>query len=100
MVSLFIWISGRGFSYKLYPSFCPGNIRKPFPNAFSKPHGIGLSSPSLNVLWALFNLATGYLLFRISHISSQDNFSLLLFFSGIAGMSLRLSKRFAGKHKE
>ena len=82
------------------PHFVHGISGNRFPTPFSKPHGKGLSSPTLNVLWALFNLIIGYLLFRISKITSQDNLSLLFFLAGIACVSLRLSKRFAVKHKE
>lgn len=88
------------FLTNFVPHFVQGISGNRFPTPFSKPHGIALSSPTLNVFWALFNLVTGYLLFRISHISFQNNLSLILFFAGIAGMSLRLSKRFAGKYKE
>jgi hypothetical protein len=34
----------------------------PFPSPFASPPGEGLSSPTVNVLWASFNLAIAYLL--------------------------------------
>ncbi|MDP4208320.1 MAG: hypothetical protein Q8928_05845 [Bacteroidota bacterium] len=81
------------------PHFVNGISGNSFPTPFAKPHGKGLSSPTLNVLWALFNLVAGYLLCRISGISPQDNRSLISFFAGIALVSILLSKRFANKDK-
>ncbi len=82
------------------PHFVQGISGNRFPTPFSHPHGRGLSSPVLNVIWALFNLVIGYLLFRFSQLSSQDYLSLFLFFAGISIMSILTSKRFAGKYKE
>ena len=82
------------------PHFVHGISGNRFPTPFSKPHGIGLSSPTLNVLWALFNLVIGYLLFRFAGISTNDNLSLIVFLAGISMLSLFSSKRFAAKHKE
>jgi len=82
------------------PHFVHGISGNRFPTPFSKPHGIGLSSPTLNVLWALFNLVIGYLLFRFARISTNNNLSMIVFLAGISMLSLFSSKRFAGKHKE
>jgi len=82
------------------PHFVQGISGNRFPTPFSKPHGIGLSSPSLNVLWALFNLVIGYLLFRFAGISTDDNLSIIVFLGGISVLSLFSSIRFASKYKE
>jgi len=82
------------------PHFVQGISGNWFPTPFSKPHGIGLSSPSLNVLWALFNLVIGYLLFRFAGISTDDNLSIIVFLGGISVLSLFSSIRFASKYKE
>ena len=47
------------------PHFVHGISGDPFPSPFAKPPGKGLSSPTVNVLWALFNLIAGTLLFRV-----------------------------------
>ncbi|WP_223295485.1 hypothetical protein [Granulicella mallensis] len=57
-----------------------------------------MSSPTVNVVWALFNLVVGYLLFRVGKVSSGDTLALVLFFAGIAVISLFSSVRFAQKH--
>ena len=70
-----------------------------FPTPFARPRGQGLSSPTLNVAWALINLFVGYLLLRW-RVSSDDITSMICFFLGIAVISILLSKRFATKEKE
>jgi hypothetical protein len=69
-----------------------------FPTPFARPPGKGLSSPTVNVLWALFNLAVGYLLFRVGKVSTGNNTALLIFFAGIAAISIMSSVHFAQKH--
>ena len=87
------------FLANFVPHFVNGISGNRFPTPFSKPHGKGLSSPLLNVIWALFNLLVGYLLFRVARVSSQDNIILILFFAIIALVSIRLSLRFVNKDK-
>jgi hypothetical protein len=87
------------FLANFVPHFTKGIAGDAFPTPFAKPPGKGLSSPIVNVLWALFNLVVGYLLFRFAKISPNDNLSLILFFIGVAGMSLMLAKNFVNKEK-
>lgn len=87
------------FLANFVPHFVNGISGNGFPTPFANPPGKGLSSPTVNVLWALFNLAVGYLLFKAGNISSGDNLSVAAFFAGIAGISILMSKRFAEKHK-
>jgi hypothetical protein len=81
------------------PHFVHGISGDRFPTPFSKPRGKGLSSPTLNVAWALVNLVAGYLLFRW-RVFVDDITSLVFFFMGIAVISILLSRRFATKEKE
>ena len=81
------------------PHFVHGISGDRFPTPFSKPRGQGLSSPMLNVVWALANLAAGYLLFRW-RVFTDNILSLVLFFVGVAVISILLSRRFATKEKE
>jgi len=80
------------------PHFVQGVSGDPFPTPFAKPPGKGLSSPTINVLWALLNLAVGWLLFRIG-VFAANMASILIFFAGIAAISLMLAKGFQQKHK-
>ncbi len=87
------------FLANFVPHFIKGISGDAFPTPFASPPGKGLSSPRINVWWALFNLVVGYLLFRTSKISADDHLSLIVFFAGIAFMSHFLSKRFMDKAK-
>jgi len=79
------------------PHFVHGISGDRFPTPFAHPPGKGLSSPTVNVAWALFNMAVGYILFRAGNISSGNHLSLLAFFAGIAAISTLSSVRFASK---
>jgi hypothetical protein len=86
------------FLANVVPHFVHGISGDRFPTPFARPPGKGLSSPTVNVVWALFNLVVGYLLFRAGKVSSGNNAALLIFFAGIAAISTMLSVRFAQKH--
>uniref|UniRef100_Q01ZP5 Uncharacterized protein n=1 Tax=Solibacter usitatus (strain Ellin6076) TaxID=234267 RepID=Q01ZP5_SOLUE len=79
------------------PHFVHGISGDRFPTPFSHPRGIGLSSPTVNVLWALFNLVLGSVLFRIGKVSRVEGLGLAVFFGGIAAISILGSVRFAKK---
>ncbi|HTB24826.1 MAG TPA: hypothetical protein VK711_05620 [Puia sp.] len=79
------------------PHFIHGVSGDSFPSPFSHPPGKGLSSPTVNVLWACFNLLIGYILLRVSKTSVKNKFSLLVLFLGILAMSVQLSIVFMEK---
>jgi hypothetical protein len=70
-----------------------------FPSPFARPPGRGLSSPTLNVVWALVNIAIGYALLRLSPVLAGSEAALGTCFAGVAAISLYLSRRFATKHR-
>ncbi len=80
------------------PHFVHGISGDRFPTPFAHPPGRGLSSPTLNVVWSLFNLVVGYILFRVGKVSSGDSSGLIVFFVGIAATGIASSVRFASKH--
>lgn len=82
------------------PHFVHGISGNQFPTPFSKPRGVGLSSSTTNVVWALFNLAIGYLLFTVSKLDNAHPLSLIIFFAGISAMGIFSSIRFKSKLKE
>jgi len=51
----------------------------------------------VNVVWALFNLVVGYILFRVGKVSSGDDSALVILFGGFVVISTMLSVRFAKK---
>jgi hypothetical protein len=86
------------FLANVVPHFVQGVCGNRFPTPFAKPPGKGLSSPTVNVVWSLFNLVVGYLLFRLGKVFSGDHFALIIFFAGIAAISTMMSVRFEKKH--
>ena len=78
------------------PHFVHGISGNRFPTPFAHPHGKGLSSPTVNALWALFNLAAGGFLFRAGRSAGWDA-GLGLCFAGVAVITLFSSVHFAGK---
>ena len=86
------------FLANVVPHFVHGISGDRFPTPFARPPGKGLSSPTVNVLWALLNLIVGYVLFRAGKVWSADNWTLLIFFGGIAVLSTLSSVEFAKKN--
>ncbi|WP_343637460.1 hypothetical protein [Fluviicola sp.] len=79
------------------PHFVNGISGNLFPTPFADPPGQGLSSPLVNVLWALANLLIGYLLFRAGRINSRRPGVLITFYLGISVISILLSILFFDK---
>ncbi|MGA9407224.1 MAG: hypothetical protein WBW71_08845 [Bacteroidota bacterium] len=79
------------------PHFVHGVSGDTFPTPFANPPGKGLSSPTVNVLWALANLVIGYLLLRVGKVSQTNKWSLLVFFAGVVYISITLSIAFVDK---
>jgi hypothetical protein len=79
------------------PHFIHGVSGDAFPTPFSNPPGKGLSSPTINVVWALGNLVVGYILARVGKLSQDNKWSLLAFFAGFALISINLSYAFMAK---
>jgi hypothetical protein len=82
------------------PHFVQGVSGNKFPTPFAKPPGRGLSSPMVNVIWALFNILVGYILLRIGQVSSDNTLSLVVFLIGVAAISIMSSVNFAKKERE
>lgn len=85
------------FLANFVPHFVQGVCGDRFPTPFAHPPGKGLSSATVNVLWALFNLAIGYILFRAGRVSSGSETALVVFFAGIVAMSTIMSVQFQKK---
>jgi hypothetical protein len=85
------------FLTNVVPHFVQGISGNRFPTPFAHPPGKGLSSPTVNTVWALFNLVVGYILFRVGRVANGDVPALLVFFAGIAAISIMMSVRFSEK---
>jgi hypothetical protein len=82
------------------PHFIQGVSGNRFPSPFSKPSGRGLSSPIVNVVWALCNFLVGYLFLRMGQISSGNTLSLVMFFVGVTAISIMSSINFQKKERD
>ena len=58
---LLVFLAGALLSNGI-PHFVSGVLGAPFPTPFAKPHGVGDSSPIVNVLWGFGNGIVGALL--------------------------------------
>jgi hypothetical protein len=85
------------FLANFVPHFVNGVSGNAFPTPFANPPGKGLSAPVVNVLWALLNLLIGYILLRVSKLTSQNKAALIVLFIGIICMSVMLSLTFVDK---
>lgn len=85
------------FLCNVIPHFVNGVSGNPFPTPFADPPGKGLSSPILNVIWALVNLLIGYVLLRASRVSPRAKGLLTVFFLGLALMAVFLALHFVDK---
>ena len=88
------------FLTNVVPHFVYGISGDRFPTPFAHPPGKGVSSPTVNVVWALFNLVVGYILFRVGKVSNGDTSAIIVFFAGIVAISIMLSVRFSKKHTQ
>jgi hypothetical protein len=79
------------------PHYVHGISGDGFPSPFSNPPGKGLSSPTVNVLWALGNLLPGYILVRVGKVTQNNTWSLLTLLVGVVCMSIMLSIAFIDK---
>jgi len=56
------FLFGGALLANFVPHFVSGVCGRSFPSPFARPPFRGLSSPAVNVLWGLFNLAVAYAL--------------------------------------
>ena len=76
------------------PHFISGLMGRPFQTPFATPPGEGLSSATVNVLWALFNLIVAWLLLeRVARISLSTVPDLVT-----AGLGLSLTALLTARH--
>jgi len=85
------------FLANFVPHFVKGVAGDHFPTPFAKPPGKGLSTPLINVVWALLNLVAGYLLFRFGKVSADDTLSIILCFIGFTCISIMGAMNFVNK---
>jgi hypothetical protein len=80
------------------PHFVKGVCGDRFPTPFAKPPGKGLSSATVNVVWALFNMVVGWILLEVGRLPDGNRTSLLVFFLGVIALGIMSSANFSKKH--
>ena len=86
---------GGAFLGNAVPHYASGVMGRPFPSPFASPPGKGLSSPTVNVLWGLFNALVGYLLLRyVGTFSLQNGLDVAAAGLGALLISVMLARHF------
>jgi hypothetical protein len=87
---------GGAFSANFVPHFVAGVSGRSFHSPFATPPFRGLSSPAVNVLWGLFNLAIAYtLLVVIGSFDLRRAGHVFVAASGFGLASLALARKLA-----
>ena len=91
---------GGAFLTNAIPHFVSGVMGRPFQSPFAKPHGEGLSTSTINVLWGFFNLVAGYVLTcRVGDFDARTTDHVMALGLGVlltALLSARMFGRFHG----
>jgi hypothetical protein len=86
---------GGAFLANAVPHYASGVMGRPFPSPFASPPGKGLSSPTVNVLWGLFNALVGYSLLRyVGTFSLQNGLDVAVAGLGVLLLSAMLARHF------
>jgi len=93
------WFLGGAFLTNAVPHFVSGVMGRPFQSPFAKPHGVGLSSSTVNVLWGCFNLAVGYrLLCRVGNFDLRSTSDMVAAGLGVLIMGVLMARMFGRLH--
>ena len=98
-VYLAFFLGGALFANAL-PHLIAGIAGQPFQSPFAAPPFIGLSSPTVNVAWALVNLAVAYLLLvRAGPLDLRNWSDAAACFVGFGTMALQCARSLARLRK-
>lgn len=90
---------GGAFLSNAVPHFASGTMGRPFQSPFAKPHGEGLSSSTVNVVWGAFNLAVAYVLIcRVGEFSLHSTRDAAVLGLGFLSMGLMAARHFGRFH--
>ena len=76
------------WAVNVLPHLLHGIDGRPFPTPFADPPFQGLSSPLVNVLWALSNVVAVYALVRAGRVSPRRPMTVALLFAGFATLAV------------
>lgn len=84
---------GGAFLANAIPHLRTGIAGRPFPTPFASPPFKGLSSPAVNIAWAVGNLACAYLLLvRVRAIDLRQWSHVALVVAGFALMTFQIAR--------
>lgn len=90
---------GGAFLTNALPHLVSGLMGRPFQSPFAKPHGQGLSSSTVNVLWGFFNLAVAYVLIcRVGNFDLRSTDQIVALGLGVLVTSVLLARAFGRFH--
>ena len=90
---------GGMFLANAVPHLVSGMMGRPFQSPFAKPHGKGLSSSTVNVLWGFFNAVAGYLLVvGVGNFDLRSAGDVLALAVGALLISLLMARHFGQFH--
>ena len=90
---------GGAFLANAIPHLVSGIVGRSFQSPFAKPPGEGLSSSTVNVLWAFFNLVIGYLLVvRVGVFDIRSTSQVLALAAGAFLLSFFCARHFGRFH--
>jgi hypothetical protein len=93
------WFFGGAVLTNAIPHFVSGVMGRPFQSPFAKPHGVGLSSSTVNVLWGFFNFAAGYVLIcRVGNFDLLSTVDVVVAGSGVLLMGAMMARMFGRFH--
>ena len=87
-----------GILVNFFPHFINGVSGRPFPSPFSDPPGVGLSSPELNITWAVINFLLAYAFVYFGKLNRRHQTIYLAYFAGGVAMAFYLAGYFGKLH--
>lgn len=98
---LLAWFAGAVFLTNVLPHFISGVQGRSFQSPFSKPPGIGLSSPRSNIVWGFINLVVGWLLLtQVGEFDIRAIPDAAAFGAGVLAMGLYVAGYFGQFHAD
>ena len=93
------WFLSGAFLTNAVPHFVSGVMGRPFQSPFATPHGVGLSTSTVNVLWGFFNLVAGYvLLCRVGNFDLRSTADVVAAGLGALLMGVMMARMFGRFH--
>ena len=90
---------GGFFLANSWPHLANGVSGRAFQTPFAKPHGVGLSTSMVNVMWGFANLVITYLLVcRVGNFELRETHSAVPFGAGILAGVITCARLFAHLH--